>query len=380
MPASVDDPIASEALSGLLGVVGGSRGVLFEMTTQGEGGFEPTAALGSPFQPGSAAGFKADCLLPRWLRVNRQVLSIPDDIGVCDALVPADRIALKDLGATSAIPLLIEDHLVAWATVAGAVSLPHSDAWPSSLHALAGRLQSARTAAQERTRTESVARTNKLSLTGQMAAGIAHEVRNPLAAVRSIVQLVKEGAVPESQRGRLLDNVVGEIDRVTRVVTNLLMLGRAPALRDEPIELMGLVADAVDFCRAYARQHGQTLEVAWAARLWVRGDAHELRQVLVNLLLNACQASQAGQTIVVQGRAYADPAGHATAVVEVVDHGSGMSATVLAQVFEPFFTTKANGGGLGLCLCRDVVRRYGGDIVVASKPGVGTTVTLTLPQ
>ncbi len=380
MTSSVDDAIAREALADLLGVVGCKRGVLFELNTEGDGGFGPTAALGGQIPPGSAAGFKADCLLPRWLRVNRQVLPIPDDIGVCDALATADRAALKVLGATGAVPLLVEDQLVAWASVAGSVSPQHSNDLPLSLQAIAGQLLSARSAAKERARADGVARTNKLSLTGQMAAGIAHEVRNPLAAVRSIVQLVKKGAVPEPERGRLLDNVVEEIDRVTRVVTNLLMLGRATAFRDEPIELMALIADAVDFCRAYARQHGQTLEVVFSDRLWVRGDAHELRQVLVNLLLNACQASREGQTIVVHGRPEADQAGQTTAVVEVVDHGNGMSPTVLAQIFEPFFTTKANGGGLGLSLCRDVVRRCGGGIVVVSEPGVGTTVTVTLPQ
>ena len=377
---SADDPVAFEALSGLLGAIGCSRGVLFELMPA-ERCFGPTAASGSLTVLGVQPRFSPDSLLPRWLRVNQQALSVPDEIGVFDTLPIVEQTALKNLAAKTAIPLMADDRLIAWASLSDSTSgLAVTGVLPPTVRAVADRLLEARAAAQERARVAGVARTNKLSLTGQMAAGIAHEVRNPLAAVRSIVQLVRKGAVPQSEQGRLLDNVVVEIDRVDGVVTSLLMLGRGTAPREETIELMALVADAVDFCRAYATQRRQTLEMILGSRLWVRGDAHELRQVLVNLLLNACQASQEGQAVVVHGKSETDAAGHLMATIEVVDQGVGMSAAVLAQVFEPFFSTKVNGGGLGLCLCRDVMRRYGGTIVVSSQLGVGTTVALTLPQ
>jgi signal transduction histidine kinase len=102
--------------------------------------------------------------------------------------------------------------------------------------------------------------------------------------------------------------------------------------------------------------------------------------VIVNLLLNACQASRHGQSVVVNLRAESDATGRPAAIIEVVDQGEGMSDAVLADVFKPFFTTKVNGGGLGLTLCRETMARMGGSIVVSSEPGVGTTVTLTFPQ
>lgn len=375
-----DDPVAFEVLVDLLGAFGRDRGILFEPAARREAGFRPTAASNLAMLR-KGLHFGADSLLPRWLRVNALPLAVPDAIGVFDALSVEEQAALKDIGATAVIPLLVDKQLIAWASLSESVDQnPIGGSLPESVSVIAKCLKTARDAALERARAESVARTNTLSLTGQMAAGIAHEVRNPLAAIRSIVQSVNKGAIPSGEQKPLLDNVVDEIDRVNRVVTTLLTLGRTSASRTERVELMAVVADAVDFCRAYAHQRRQTLEVALSSRLRVRGDAHELRQVLVNLLLNASQASAEGQTVVVRGNTAMDEAGCRIAVVQVVDRGEGMPAHVLARIFEPFFTTKVNGGGLGLSLCRDVMSRHGGDIVVTSEPGIGTSVTLTFPQ
>ncbi len=380
MPSPAD-AVASEALSDLLGVLGRNSGLLFELTTPTSAGFGLTATAGraAPLEP--PPRFSEGSLLPRWLRVNRQALPVPDERGVFDALPASEQATLRRLSVTVAIPLIVDDRLVAWAGLSDASSSkPLTDVLPPEVPEIAGRLLQARTAAQERARTEGIARTNKLSLTGQMAAGIAHEVRNPLAAIRSIVQLVQQGAVPPSEHVRLLENVVSEIDRVSKVVTDLMLLARGSGSRDEAIELMALVGDAVAFCRPYARQHGLKLDAATATRVSVRGDPHELRQVVVNLLLNACQASRQGQTVAVHLRAESDAAGRPIATIEVVDEGQGMSDAVLADVFKPFFTTKVDGGGLGLTLCRETMARMGGSILVSSEPGVGTTVTLTFPQ
>jgi len=375
------DPVATEALTGVLGAFGCNRGVLFELTTRGDSGFAPTAVSAGLTSLERPIRFPADSLLPRWMRVNRQALPVPDDIGVFGALTSQEQETLREVSARAAVPLIVEKQLIGWATLSDRPDrIPDLGAGSSALDDIARRLLAARLAAEEKARADSLARTNKLSLTGEMAAGIAHEVRNPLAAVRSMVQLVRNGAIPASEQGQVLDNVVTEIDRVNSVVTNLMMLGRPSASRTEAVELMALVADAVNFCRAYARQRSQSLEIALNTRLWVRGDSLEIRQVLVNLLLNACQASGDGQAVLIQGRSDTDSAGVPVAIVEVVDEGAGIPPSVLSQIFDPFFTTKANGGGLGLCLCRDVMTRSGGSIVVTSEPGVGTRVTLTFPQ
>jgi len=232
--------------------------------------------------------------------------------------------------------------------------------------------------ARDQARGELVARSNRLALAGQMAAGVAHEVRNPLAAVRSIVQMVQDEMDPGTEHPRLLDTVLLEVDRVNQVLTGMLSLGRPTAGRTELIDITALVSDAIAFCGAYARAKGQRVSHEGASALMVVGDAHELRQVCVNILLNACQASRDGQTIHVETDRR-DGVDRAVAAVRVVDQGAGIPHDLLAKVFEPFFTTKVNGGGLGLSLCREAMQRHGGDIVISSKAGEGTEVLLTFP-
>jgi signal transduction histidine kinase len=132
-------------------------------------------------------------------------------------------------------------------------------------------------------------------------------------------------------------------------------------------------------CGAYARSHGQIIQRGPSSRVIVLGDRHELRQVFVNVLLNACQASAPGGRINVDIGVAAGADGAPLAVVTIRDSGTGIPAAVVERVFEPFFTTKADGGGLGLALCREAMYRHNGEVMLSSAEGVGTMVTIRLP-
>jgi signal transduction histidine kinase len=370
-----EDSAARGALVAVAGVFGSQSGVLFEESPSSNGVFRETAVLGAKLR---SVEFSASSLLPRWLRVNEQVLEIPDSIGVCDALPRAEREALVDLGGGLAVPLLIDDELVAWALVRG-YTFAAARAVPAKAREAATRLKNARIDAQKRAQTDVVMRSNRLTMAGQMAAGIAHEVRNPLAAVRSIVQLVRTEVAPKSEHPRLLDNVIAEVDRVNSVLTEMMGLGRPSQTRDETMDLATVAEGAAVFCQAYATHRGLRIDRSLNAGLWVRGDAHELRQVFVNLLLNACQASRSGQRIVIESTLRHEDGSSPLVVARVIDRGEGMSAEVVARVFEPFYTTKKDGGGLGLSICREAIQRHGGNISISTEIGAGTTVTLELP-
>lgn len=176
----------------------------------------------------------------------------------------------------------------------------------------------------------------------------------------------------------MLARVLAEVDRVNEVLTSMLSLGRPTAGRTELIDVSSLVRDAIAFCQAYARSRSQNITQESDAALMVVGDPHELRQVVVNILLNACQASKPGQAVLVTiARVNFEDRPHAQ--VRCVDSGVGIPTPMLEKIFEPFVSTKLDGSGLGLSLCREAMQRHNGDIVVASRVGDGTAVTLRLP-
>jgi signal transduction histidine kinase len=358
-----------------------SGGVLFEATPPRFDRFEASAVEGLDASLDTPT-FAAASLLPRWLRVNRDSLAIPDNIGVFDSLSSSEQQGLLRLGANLAVPLVQNGRLVGWLALSGCKSPARSGGaseLPADSQQWAADLCAARQAADAAARAETISRSNRLSLAGRMAAGIAHEIRNPLAAVRSIIQLIRSDEVPQADCQRLLGNAIAEIDRVNTVLTGMLTLGRPSQARVESVDLIEVLADAVSVCSAYARAHGQLIQVSQTGPIFVHADRHELRQVFVNVVLNACQASSSGGRIHAEVSLEDQPDGSLEAMVRIRDSGKGIPKSVVDRVFEPFFTTKADGGGLGLTLCREAVCRHNGDVLLSSEEGVGTVVTIRLP-
>lgn len=357
-------------------------GVLYQGRAPLHDRFEPAAVEGLPADCVPTSTFAASSLLSRWLRVNHRGLAIPDSIGVFECAPVEEQLELQRIGAVLAVPLVHGDKLIGWIALVGpqpAGLIDSTTDLPEDVRQWAAELHAEQEASDAAARAETLAQSNRLSLAGRMAAGIAHEVRNPLAAVRSIIQLVRSNDAPAEDRLRLLGNAMAEIDRVNGVLTGMLTLGRPSQARVETIDLTDVLADALSVCSAYARSHGQVIQRGPAGRVPVLGDPHELRQVFVNVLLNACQASAPGGAIHVEIGVADEADGARQAVVSVRDSGSGIPATVAARVFEPFFTTKADGGGLGLALCREAMYRHNGEILLSSEEGVGTMVTIRLP-
>jgi signal transduction histidine kinase len=319
-------------------------------------------------------------LLIRWLRTNGIELLIPDRIGVFDALPPDEQAALQRMRLTACIPLVHARMLEAFV----ALDCESAAAHPGRLRqatlqapAWAARLSDAKARWRARREAETSARSNRLTVTGQLAASIAHEVRNPLAAIRSTVQLVRDHEASVEDQHTLLTNVLNEVDRITLVLKHMLTSGRVRTPNYEACDLVPIADEAIQFLRGYSRPQDQRIERIGVDQLLVFGDPHELRQTLVNLLLNACQASPRGARIVIETVRDSSHGDHA--VVTVKDNGCGIPADQVTKVFEPFYSTKVDGGGLGLGICREIIERHGGRIELASQPGHGTTMTIRLP-
>jgi two-component system sensor histidine kinase PilS (NtrC family) len=222
---------------------------------------------------------------------------------------------------------------------------------------------------------EEVRRADRLAAVGKLAAGMAHEIRNPLASMSGSVQLLREELVTASgEHRRLMDIVLRETDRLNELITDFLLFARPGSPKRDPVDLAAVVEETVALVGT-GRDRTVQVDLRVERPLPTVGDARELRQVVWNLIVNAEQAMPRGGRIEVAGRLAGDDAIEVT----VKDGGDGIAVKDLSKIFDPFFTTKPNGTGLGLAIVHRIVQSHGGTIAVASRPGAGTTFTLRLP-
>jgi signal transduction histidine kinase len=218
---------------------------------------------------------------------------------------------------------------------------------------------------------------SKLAFVGELAAGMAHEIRTPLGILRSSAQMLGRSVSRESaDRGELVEMIVGEVDRLDRVVTGLTDLARPRELVMQPTPLRELLARAVGFVEARAAEKGVRLERAFGEGPCVAHcDPDEIYQVALNLIVNALQMTPRGGTVVVRTRRRRD----GVVGFEVADTGPGMSAERQAQIFTPFVSFREGGTGLGLATAQRTVLAHGGTITVESEPGHGAVFRVELP-
>jgi signal transduction histidine kinase len=226
---------------------------------------------------------------------------------------------------------------------------------------------------RERLRTE-LRRSERLAALGKLLAGVAHEVRNPLAGIRSITQLWRRG-LGLGEEG--FDHLIDEVDRLESIVSRLLQFSRADAQDLTPGDLNAVAAEAARLAEDRAGDQNVRVEFALEPDLPpVEMAAPALVQVLRNLTANALQVMPGGGVLRLETRL--DPAS-GTVSASVIDNGPGLSAEVLAHLFEPFFTTKAEGTGLGLAIAREIALAHRGELRAENTPGGGAVFTLTLP-
>ena len=220
-------------------------------------------------------------------------------------------------------------------------------------------------------------RLDRLALLGEMSAVVAHEVRNPLAAIAAGIQHLIASSEPDDPSHESLQMILEESDRVNRIIEEILIISRPVRLKLAPSNISEVMERALRRLEPQAGERG--VAVRWHRDPELpplRGDEARLEQAFSNLLQNALEAMPDGGELEV--RTAISPEDK-TAVVTVRDSGGGISDRDLTQIFEPFFTTKPGGTGLGLAIVRRIVEEHGGEISVESELGSGTTFTVTLP-
>jgi two-component system sensor histidine kinase HydH len=227
---------------------------------------------------------------------------------------------------------------------------------------------------------QAVERERHLASLGRLAAGVAHEVRNPLSSLKGFAQFFRTKFEPGSEEERYSDIMIEEVERLDRVVQELLDFARPVTPDRRPISPNTIIEEALALVSEDAQFKRVTIEKKLLEGLPdVLVDPMQMRQALLNVLLNAIEAMNDGGTLTIETAVTDSADGPPTVTLNVTDTGVGMSAEEVGKLFEPFYTTKPRGTGLGMTVVSRVVEQNGGRVGVRSAPGKGTTFSLVLP-
>jgi len=221
---------------------------------------------------------------------------------------------------------------------------------------------------------EQLRRADRLSALGELSAGMAHEIRNPLGSIRGTAEILKDGIDPADKRYEFAQILIREVDRLNRVVQDFLDFSRPVPPRREPFDIVEVLNEVLTLTRQPALKNQVRVVLEGEGRLAVPGDREQLKQAFLNLVLNALQAMPEGGTLTVSVTVEKDDVR-----IRFTDTGQGIPRESLDRVFNPFFTTRSEGTGLGLAITHRIVQGHGGRIDVDSRLGEGTVFTLHLP-
>jgi signal transduction histidine kinase len=227
----------------------------------------------------------------------------------------------------------------------------------------------------ERLHQTQISRAEHLATLGELAAGLAHEIRNPLAGIAGVIEIVGRDLPTTSPARGVVKDVRLEIAQINRILTDLLETARPRVPEMRASDLNTTIEHAIMLVRQQVISKPITIDLQKSPDLpEVEHDSDQIHQVLLNLLLNAVQAIEAKGSVSVEIASRDN-----FAVVTVTDNGRGIPHEILPNIFRPFFTTKGNGTGLGLSLARRIVEEHRGRIEVSSEPLRGTTFRVFLP-
>lgn len=377
----VDEATLHDTITGHIRSALGLDRVLLFLRAGDDGPYRLASARGAGDPGIRQVTFPSDGRLVRWLRVNEEPLLLNGNPGVVAFLGTAEREALERLGVRACVPLVSMNRLTGFLLVTPA---PGAVKWPTpgqrdQLLALTGQValacENAALLAEQKSRLRRLYRAERLATAGELAAGAAHEIRNPLTAIRSTIQYIRGDFTEDSDRYEMITDVLDEVDRIDDIVQGLLSFAR----REEPVlgmvDLAELVRHSAGMIRTRAGTQNVEVTVHTPDSLRVQADSGLIRQVILNVMLNALQAMPDGGRLTVT----AEAAGR-RAALRVADTGHGIAPEHLDRIFDPFFTTKKGGTGLGLSICYGIIERHGGQMEVESEPGVGTTMIIRLPE
>ncbi|NMO97212.1 PAS domain S-box protein [Paenibacillus lemnae] len=214
---------------------------------------------------------------------------------------------------------------------------------------------------------------DKLSIAGQLAAGIAHEIRNPMTSIKGFVQLLRTGYGSKQQ---YFDIISSEIERIELILGELLILAKPQSIKYESKDIRLLLEQVITLLNTQAILNNVEIQTDFDLNApYVQCDENQMKQVFINFIKNAVESMASGGTITIR----MDGGSPGELHIYFTDEGCGMPDSILSRLGEPFYTTKEKGTGLGFMISKKMIEEHQGSVHVNSKPGEGTTIKVTLP-
>jgi len=347
-------------------------------------------ARGADAQSASLFGFFESNSLIRWLNVNQTHLNVRLDRGVFEFLSPEERLLLESHHIALVVPLIALNRLTGILFLSDKEDrTPYTKAEFDALLMVAAQaslaLENAVMTQFQEERLKKLFHADKLATVGELAAGAAHEIRNPLTSIRSTVQYLRKD-LPAEKHG-YVDGVIEEVDRIDGIIRGLLSLSKSSELLLSRVDIKEVMQQTLMLLDPELKRN--RIEVHQKTPIGdttVEADQAQLRQVFLNVLLNSVQAMPDGGTIEVRMTDRPDGKSEESfdsLWVTLADTGPGMPEETIRRAFDPFFTTKENGTGLGLSITYGIVHGHGGEIDILSKTDPsshGTKATIRLPR
>ena len=320
----------------------------------------------------------------QWLQTHRRVLTGDALAREADLAVGKE---LMSLGAELVIPGLVGNRLIGF-LVLGPKRSGAAYSW-DDLHAFATLANEAAIAIENALSYEELLKANehlkaasarlliqeRQAAAGQFATGMAHEIKNPLSAIKTFAQFLPEKYKDQKFRERFFRIVQSEIDRIDTIVRDLSDFAKPAPLKLQPTSVSSLAKDTLALLSNHCLKQGIEVHADFQENgLTIQADPQQLKQIVLNLLLNSIEAMANGGRLDVSTRR-----DQSRLVLRVADTGCGVPPDRLQEIWDPFFTTKERGMGLGLAIVKSIVERHGGELHLSSRPGKGTAIEVSLP-
>jgi len=334
--------------------------------------------------PEVAAVLPEDAFLIQWLRDRRETV-VREELPrrVSRAELTALTADLDRLHISVAVPMVVDERLIG--LIALGEKLSHEMFFDGDVRLLETLAAEVSLAVRYRRMQEEFLRKNKLAELGTVAAGVAHEIRNPLASIRTFAQLLPTKMDDPEFKNEFSQLVLKDVDRITKVVETMLAFARPAQVTVSDYPVSDLVDEALLLVQPRLKSKRIELVKEFHSQPVLRVDKQQVLQVLLNLLNNAIDVlPEQGRIRVTTGirplESTTDGEVRDFAFIEVADNGPGIPAAVRHRIFDPFFTTKKEGTGLGLSISQKIIRDHGGNISVVSTEGHGASFRVNLPM